>query len=81
MIVHLDKEQKYLARILAFFLVYDGVQLLPFVLLKEYKYIGEYCLGLHRKYESVPEEDMVIGLGLFDIVLLFMPCHYSACFP
>ena len=48
---------------------------------KEYKYIGEYCLGLHRKYEIVPEGDMVIGLGLFDIAFLFMLCSFFAWFP
>jgi hypothetical protein len=68
---------KVLARILAFFLVYDGVQLLPFVVLKEHRHVGTCCLGLHQKYDSTPEDFMIVGLGpgvvLEEVVLQFIP--------
>jgi hypothetical protein len=60
-----------------FFLAFDGFQLLPFALLREFKYMGRCCLDLHRQYQSVPEEDMIVGLGpgvvFEEVVLQFLP--------
>ena len=76
-LLHCQGRVKILARILAFFLVYDGAQLLPFVVLKEHTHVGTCCLGLHQKYDSTPTNFMIVGLGpgveLEEVVLQFIP--------